>query len=263
VRELAGKIAVVTGGGSGIGRGMARAFAGAGMHVFVADIELAAAEAVAEEIGGTPIQTDVTDSHAVDKLADAAFAAIGEVHLLANNAGVAVGGPLADMTRADWQWLIGVNLQGLANCLTAFLPRMKKQPGEAHIVNTGSIQGLLPEARRGVYGATKSAVVALSEVLRMELAEHQIGVTVLCPGSVRTGILNAARNRPEELADTNMPPPARFTDSVGAIDPDALGRDVRDAVLSNQLYLVTLAEGRKDVIPAIKERFSAILKAMP
>ena len=263
MKNLDGKTAVITGAGSGIGRGMARAFAEAGMHVFVADIEWDAAREVAEEIGGTPIKVDVTNAEEVDALAEAAFAKPGGVHLLCNNAGVALGGPLTQMTREDWQWVIGVNLQGLANCLTAFLPRMKEQEGEAHIVNTGSIQGLLPEAKRGVYGATKSAVVAISEVLRMELAEDDIGVTVLCPGSVRTGILGAARNRPDDLRRTNVPPPTQFTDSVGTIDPDRLGEYVRDAVIANELYLVTLAEGRKDVITPLKQRFATILEALP
>jgi NAD(P)-dependent dehydrogenase (short-subunit alcohol dehydrogenase family) len=242
---------------------MARAFAGAGMRVIVADIELDAAETAARELNGTAIKVDVTKPEEVDALADQVYRQLGAVHLLCNNAGVAVGGPLSEMTHDDWRWLVSVNILGVANCLTAFLPRMKKQGGEAHIVNTGSVAGLVSVPKMGVYAATKYAVVAMSEALRVELEPDNIGVTVVCPGSVRTRILEAHRNRPQDLKETNVAPPPNFSDPLGTIDPDQMGLQIRDAVIANELYLVPLTEDNKVFIPMVKNRFDAIMKAMP
>lgn len=263
MKELSGKVAVITGAGSGIGAGMARAFAGAGMHVVVADIELKAAQAVAGEIGGTAVRVDVTRPEDVRALADQVYRDHGAVHLLCNNAGVALGGPLSDMTHDDWRWVFSVNIEGVANCLSAFLPRMKAQDGEAHIVNTGSIAGMVTIPEGGIYAATKYAVVAISETLRTELAPHDIGVTVLCPGSVRTNILGAARNRPDDLKDTTVVPPTEFSDPTGMMDPDQVGLEVRDAVIANALYSIPLTEGNRVLIPMVQARFDAIMKAMP
>jgi NAD(P)-dependent dehydrogenase (short-subunit alcohol dehydrogenase family) len=263
MKDLAGKVAVITGAGSGIGRGMARAFAGAGMHVVVADVELDAAEAVASELNGTAIRVDVTKPGDVQALADQVYRQHGAVHLLCNNAGVALAGPLSDMTHDDWRWVLSVNIEGVANCLTTFLPRMKAQGGEAHIVNTGSIAGFITIPEGGIYAATKYAVVAISETLRGELAPHNIGVTVICPGSVRTNILGAARNRPDELKDTTVEAPAAFSDPVGMMDPDQVGLEVRDAVIANALYSIPLTDDNKVLIPMVQARFDAIMKAMP
>nr|WP_246351842.1 SDR family NAD(P)-dependent oxidoreductase [Sphingobium subterraneum] len=260
---MAGKIAVITGAGSGIGLGMARAFAGAGMHVVIADIELEAAEKAARELNGTALRVDVTKPEDVAALADEVYRRFGAVHLLCNNAGVAVGGLMSDMTYDDWRWVVSVNVLGVSNCLTAFLPRMKAQDGEAHIVNTGSVAGLVSVPKMGIYAATKYAVVAMSEALRVELEPDNIGVTVVCPGSVRTRILEAHRNRPADLKDTNVAPPATFSDPVGTIDPDQMGLQIRDAVIANQMYLVPLTEDNKVFIPMIKNRFDAILEALP
>ena len=264
MKDIAGKVAVVTGAGSGIGRGMARALAGAGMHVVVADIELEAAEAVAQELNGTPFKVDVSMPDEVEAFANQVYAKLGTVHVLCNNAGVGVNGPLSLMTHDDWRWVVSVNVLGVAHCLTAFLPRMQKQEGEAHIVNTGSILGLMSVPNMGVYGATKAAVVAMSESLRSELENDQIGVTVICPGSVRTRIIEAARNRPAELKETNVTPQANFSDPVGALDPDLLGLQVRDAIIANQLYLIPMSEDNKrDFGPLVKQQFDAVLKEMP
>jgi NADP-dependent 3-hydroxy acid dehydrogenase YdfG len=186
----------------------------------------------------------------------------GAVHLLCNNAGVGIGGPLSEMTYDDWRWLVSVNIEGVGNCLTAFLPRMKAQQGEAHIVNTGSILGLVTFPERGVYAATKYAVVAISETLRAELAPHNIGVTVICPGSVRTRILGASRNRPQNLKETRVAQPTELSDPAGAMDPDKLGLAVREAVIANLPYLVPLTEENEALVPLVNARFEAILKAM-
>ena len=262
MKDLAGKIAVITGAGSGIGLGMARAFAGAGMHVVVADIEQEAADTVARELNGTPIRVDVTKPDDVQALADEVYRQHGAVHLLCNNAGVGIGGPLSEMTYDDWRWVISVNIEGVGNCLTALLPRMKEQEGEGHIVNTGSILGLVTFPERGIYAATKYAVVAISETLRVELAPYDIGVTVICPVSVRTAILGAARNRPGSLSETKVAQPTELSDPAGAMDPDSLGLQVRDAVIANIPYMVPLTEENKALVPLVEARFDAIRKAM-
>lgn len=263
MKDLSGKVAVVTGAGSGIGAGMARAFAGAGMHVVVADIELEAAQAVAGEINGTAVKLDVARPDEVQALADGVYRDHGAVHLLCNNAGVAIAGPLAEMTADDWRWMVSVNIEGVAHGLAAFLPRMIAQRSEAHIVNTGSIAGVVTFPERGIYAATKYAVVAISETLRAELAPHGIGVTVICPGSVRTRILGASRNRPTELQQTKVTPPTELSDQAGALDPDELGRGVRDAVLANAAYFIPLTNDNKVLIPMARARFDAIMQAMP
>ena len=263
MKDLAGKVAVVTGGGSGIGRGMARAFAASGMHVVVADIELDAAEAVAGELNGTPVRLDVSKPDEVAALADRIFRDHGALHLLCNNAGVAIGGPISVMTHDDWRWMISVNIEGVSNGLSAFLPRMIAQQDEAHIVNTGSIAGFVTLPERGIYAATKYAVVAISETLRTELAPHNIGVTVICPGSVRTRILGASRNRPTDLQATNVSPPTEFTDPTGALDPDVLGVGVREAVIANEPYYIPLTEENRILIPMVKSRFDEIMAYMP
>jgi NAD(P)-dependent dehydrogenase (short-subunit alcohol dehydrogenase family) len=262
MKDLAGKIAVITGAGGGIGLGMARAFAGAGMHVVVADIDMDAAQAVARELDGTPVRVDVSQPNSVQALADEVYRKHGAVHLLCNNAGVGIGGPLADMTYDDWRWLVSVNIEGVGNCLTAFVSRMKEQEGEAHIVNTGSILGLVSVPERGIYAATKYAVVAISETLRAELAPYDIGVTVICPGSVRTNILEAARNRPAILKETTVAQPTDLSDPAGAMDPDELGLHVLEAVIANRAYLVPLTKDNESLIPLVEARFDAIRKAM-
>ncbi|MCC7365146.1 MAG: SDR family NAD(P)-dependent oxidoreductase [Dehalococcoidia bacterium] len=260
-----GKVAVVTGGASGIGRSLALAFAREGAHIVVADVEVAGAEAVRDEVLALGVrsiaaQCNVADFGEVEALAAAAYAEFGAVHLLCNNAGVVQFAPLAEVTPADWTWLRSVNLDGVMNGVMAFVPRMVAQGGPGHILNTASIAGLSSEsmARLGMYVATKYAVVGLSEVLRGELAPSGIGVSVLCPGGVVTRIIDAGRNRPRELGGPFGSPVAAASGiQMQGMAPDDVAALVLAGVRANQLYVPTHPETR----PLVEARHANIAAA--
>jgi len=254
MRELRGKVAVVTGGGSGIGRGMALAFADAGMHVVVADIEPTAADKVAAELApkgvkAIAVQADVTRREAVEALAERTYRDFGAAHVLCNNAGVAVFGTLDETRDTDWRWVLSVNLEGVVNGLQAFLPRMKAQAGPKHVVNTASVAGIAALPGLGVYTATKYAVVGISETLRLEGPRYELGCSVLCPGAVSTNIMTSERNRPGDLGQSK--PFAGLSGGGAGADLLRLGRDaewvgrrVRAAVENDEAYIFTHPETR-------------------
>ena len=265
LEPLSGRVAVITGGGSGIGRGMALAFAKEGMHVVVADIEGETAQKVASEVRergvrALALRTDVTQRASMEEVAERSYAEFGAVHVLCNNAGVIVSGTLQTRTYADWEWVLSVNLYGVINSIQAFLPRLLAQDGNAHIVNTASIVGLMSAPSSGIYATSKHAVVGLSESLAEDLAPHGIGVSVLCPGGVRTRIMDSGRNRPQELAETRPDPVIeKITgDAIDAgMDPLEVGRIVVAAVRRNDRYIITQSGAR----PFAEQRCSRILAA--
>jgi len=261
MKDLHDKVAVITGAGSGIGRGTALALAEAGMDVVIADIDEASATSVAREVEALGrrtlvVPTDVTERAALDALAEKAWSEFGAVHVLHNNAGVAIFLRLDEMSDSDWDFQLGANLRGVVNGLQAFLPRFKAQNGEKHIVNTASMAGMFSPPGLGAYAATKFAVVAISEALRFEVAQSDIGVSVLCPGVVATNLVNtSAERRPPggvEMGSLDLDP-----DALGVIPPERVGQLVRGAIERNDAYVFTHPE-MKAIVEA---RFGAILTA--
>ena len=263
MEQLEGKVAVVTGAGSGVGEGMIEACVDAGMRVVVADIDLEGAERVASaarERGAEAIavQVDVSDRIAMDALADRAYEEFGEVNLLCCNAGVIVETTIEDSTDADWEWLFRVNVMGVVHGAQAFAPRMREQEGDAHIVNTGSIAGLfVPPLDVGTYAASKHAVIAISDRLRHEVADAGIGVSVLCPGGVTTRLFEGHRNVPADLADSVTP--ATRTDGAGGMAPAEVGRRVLDHVRADRFWIIT--HPRDDDRGRVDERYEGLYAA--
>jgi NAD(P)-dependent dehydrogenase (short-subunit alcohol dehydrogenase family) len=247
MREFEGRTAVITGAGSGIGRGLATVFARAGMRVVVSDIEEpAAAETVhlVEAAGGQAIAvpTDVADFDDVKRLAARAREAFGDVHVLCNNAGVSHRRRGVDATHEDWVWMLGVNLWGTVHGMEAFLPAMLASGQEGHIVNTSSMNGIVPSALSAMYSTSKYGVLGLTETFRNELQGTKVSISALCPAGVRTQITRSERNRPAQLAAPTPPPPHtpsnRF-DLSEPRQPEQVGDMVLEGIRRNQLYIFT------------------------
>jgi NAD(P)-dependent dehydrogenase (short-subunit alcohol dehydrogenase family) len=226
MKDFAGRVAVVTGAASGIGRALAERFAGEGMHVVLADVEADALEAAARELAVSgastlAVRTDVSKAADVEALARVAVDRFGAVHVVCNNAGVAASALSWTYTVADWEWVLGVNLCGVIHGVRVLTPILLSHGGEGHIVNTASLAGLLSRPGAAAYNVSKHGVVALSETLYHELRMlgSPVGVSVLCPGFVATRIVDAVRNRPAELADTAPRLP-------GADQLEAMGRQL-------------------------------------
>jgi NAD(P)-dependent dehydrogenase (short-subunit alcohol dehydrogenase family) len=262
---LNGKGAVVTGGASGIGLATAKVLASKGAKLVLADIEQGAldravADLRADGADAHGVVCDVRSLEAVQALADAAFDALGQVHVVFNNAGIAVGGPVLDMTHDDWRWTIDVDLWGPIHGVEAFLPRIVDQGDGGHILFTASFAGLVPNSGLGPYCVAKYGVVALAEVLYRELREHQIGVSVLCPMRVGTNIGNSERNRQADYGSAPeqslvLDQEAGNADLAGrVIEVDGVARLTVDAIEQNRLYVLPHEESRT----SIRRRFERI-----
>jgi NAD(P)-dependent dehydrogenase (short-subunit alcohol dehydrogenase family) len=233
------------------------------MKVVVADLDAAGMDATvaairAKDGEALAVATDVTDARQVQALADQAVGAFGAVHVLCNNAGVALWGGLESSTLQDWQWVLGVNLWGVIHGLHAFLPRMIAQGQGGHVLNTASMAGLIASQGLGVYNASKYAVVGLSETLAKDLRPYGIGVSVLCPMGVATQIRASERTRPAALRNT-APPAAEPMELMGRTWPaeDVASRAIA-AIRANHLYVVTHEEG----LEPLRRRFQRLEQAI-
>jgi NAD(P)-dependent dehydrogenase (short-subunit alcohol dehydrogenase family) len=242
-----GKVAFVTGAASGIGLGMARAFARAGMKVMLADIEHEPLTAAARELRGEgataeTVVCDVSDRASVLAAAAATLQAFGKVHVVCNNAGVTSGGLIEECTEGDWNWVVGVNFLGVLHGCQAFVPHIKRQQEGGHIVNTSSMAGLLGGMPAWApYNSTKFAVVGLTEVLRQEGRQGGFGASVLCPGGVNTRIFEAPRNRPARFGaqESTVADNMSADDLRKGLDPDVVGRLVLEAIRADRLFIFT------------------------
>ena len=274
MQDLSGKVAVVTGGASGIGRGMAEAFGAAGMKLVLADVDAARVTATARELEKSgaevlAVKADVAVQLEVDALARRALDAFGAVHVVCNNAGVAHGGvPTWESSLDHWEWIVGVNLMGVVHGVRTFVPILLEQ-GEGHIVNTASMAGLISGAGNALYGVTKHAVVALSEALFNELraVNKSVHVSVLCPGFINTEILRSSeRNAPEAVRSHH---PERRTSPEAEIRrkqvehlvatglaPRKVGELVLDAIRRERFWVFTHPEWKRSV----KHRMENILE---
>ncbi len=280
MREVDGKVAFITGGDSGIGLGIARAFTDAGMKVVITYRTRSHLDEAMKLLAGAgdrvhAISLDVTDRAAMEKAAAETIQVFGKVHVLVNNAGVGVIGGLSRASYEDWDWAMGVNAGGVFNGVRAFLPRIQAQGEGGQVVSVSSLAGLLGHAPAGVYTASKFAVVGMMEALRAELTGTNVGVTVFCPGIVNTNIGSSARNRPAgEAAAPKVDPGFKMDPEMMAqmqkamseshgmppgMDPLDAGQRVLRAVRNNDLYVLTTPEFESE----FAARGAAILAALP
>lgn len=259
--DLRGRVAVVTGGGSGIGEALVLAFAAEGMRTVVADIDLDRATAVADAAQGDSLAVgvDVSDPASVDALADAAYDAFGAVHVLCNNAGVLLFRGFADSIIEDWQWVWGVNVMGTIHGVNSFLPRMQVSGEPGHIVNTSSIAAL---GATGIYGTSKAAILSLTDALADELEGTPIAVSALLPGMVRSLITDAERNRPAAMGRRLDDPTREFAGIVG-LEPETCAVRLLDALRTGERYVFAgIPEGTFDLETAHRRRTDELLAAI-
>ncbi len=263
MKMLEGRVAAVTGAASGLGRAMALAFAGEGMHAALADVDEPGLKDTLNEVQkhgvrAFAMRVDVSRYEEVESFCSKAIAQFGATHVVCNNAGVSPLGAVWENTLADWQWILGVNLWGVIHGVRAFVPRLLAQ-GEGHVVNTASVAGLISPPGMGAYNVTKHAVVALSESLvtkhavvalseslyhDLRLRGSPVGVSVLCPAYVPTGIADSERNRPRELLNPGKNPSKeeallRKAVASGKLSADAVARAVVAAVKEERFYVLT------------------------
>jgi NAD(P)-dependent dehydrogenase (short-subunit alcohol dehydrogenase family) len=246
LQQLTGRVAVVTGAGSGIGAALCRRMGAEGMTVVAADIDGDAARTAAESIGGHAVQVDVSVPASVQALADESFATFGQVDLLCNNAGVFQSGRAWEPSLGDWNWSLGVNLMGVVHALSSFLPRMIAQETDGHVVNTSSVAALVSGPLTAPYIVSKAAAFSLTECLAHDLASigSKIGASVLVPSAVDTGIARSARVRPNRFGTDETetgPMVLGFLTGVteAGMPPDEVAGPVLDAVRSGDFLIPT------------------------
>ncbi len=267
MENVEGKVAVVTGGSSGIGRGIALAFARAGMTVVVTGrrqdhLDETVSEFAARGLDVTPLRVDVTDLQAMTDAAADVERRFGRIDVLVNNAGIGLTGPVADASPSDWDWVIDVNIRGVGNGIQAFLPRIRAHGEGGHIVNTSSMAGLMPIVA-GLYSMTKAAVIGLSEALHIELKPEGIGVSAYCPGPVHSNIASAVKNRPTQYGESGYTPPpdgfAEWSKTQPYMSAEEAGERVLQGVRRGDLFILTHPEFKAGVV----DRHRTIEDAFP
>ncbi len=272
MRKFDGRVAVITGAASGIGLALCKAFYAQGMKLVMADIEKDALDKAVSLLSKDPdrvvgVLCDVSDADSVDNLAKAALESFGAVHLVCNNAGVVTGGPSWEQTHEQWEWVLGVNLWGVINGIRSFVPILLEQD-EAHIVNTASMAGLVALPMATPYTVTKHAVVGLSEslLLELEIIGSTIGVSVLCPGWVKTSLVDAQRNKPAYVRTDTSQEVGAFTEHArdlmqtligNGMDPDTVAGQVVDAVSNGRFWIHT----HQEMKGAISARFKRCVES--
>jgi NAD(P)-dependent dehydrogenase (short-subunit alcohol dehydrogenase family) len=265
MQDIEGKVAFITGGASGVGFGMAKAFHSAGMKVVIADIRQDHLDQAMAHFPHDvhPIRLDVTDREAMARSADETERVFGKVHVVCNNAGVNLFAPMDECTYDDWDWVLGVNLGGVVNGIQAFLPRIKKHGEAGHIVNTASMASFISGPGAGVYTASKFAVRGLSEALRWSLAPHRIGVSVLCPGLVKTAIYESDKTRPARLSTKKGPVNQEFMARLATVhqvgmEPEEVGERALAGIRRNDLYIFTHPEFKEELRAIFDEALAAL-----
>jgi NAD(P)-dependent dehydrogenase (short-subunit alcohol dehydrogenase family) len=268
MQNVAGKTAFVTGGASGIGLGIAKALLGAGMNVVIADIRDDHLVAGSAELDGgdrvLAIKLDVTDRSDFARAADATEAKFGKIHILCNNAGVAVVGPTELATFSDWDWVMGVNLGGVINGVTTMLPRLLSHGEGGHIVNTSSMSGMVPVGGTTIYSTAKAAVLTMMETMRPELESRGVICSAFCPGAVQSNIAEAGKTRPEELADSGYAEADKRRQNGGNFfhlyqTKEEVGERVLRGILNDELYILTHSE----FLPGVTDRANAMIASVP
>lgn len=268
MRDFQDKVVFVTGAANGLGFALARAFGRARMKVMLADIDADALEnAVSElrkdQIIVRSIECDVSDRLSVQHAASETLNAYGKVHVLCSNAGTVAGGAIERITPGDWDWILGVNLMGFANGIRAFLPHIKAHEEGGHVLATASLTGLFPIAGVAPYNAAKAGIIALAQTLAAELAGSAIGVSVVCPGFMRTQIADSVRHRPQRFGDATEPSPEAADQLASLVrsgmDPDEVAEKVMNGIKENELFIFTHPEWRSTV----EEHFQRMLAAYP
>ena len=267
MRDVAGMTAFITGGGSGVGFGMAKAFCGAGMKVVIADVRQDHLDEAMTRLKGMKVHAlrlDVTDRAAMARAADETEKVFGKVHIVCNNAGVNLFNDIGEASYDDWDWILGVNLGGVVNGVRTFVPRIKAHGEGGHVVKTASMAAFIASGRAGIYCTAKFAVRGMSEALRASLLPHRIGVSVLCPGLVKSSIYESEKIRPAHLsAQATRTDPEFLTwlaqvHEVG-MDPEEVGQKVLRAIRRNDFYIFSHPEFKEE----LRAIFDEALQALP
>ena len=266
MRDVAGMTAFITGGGSGVGFGMAKAFSAAGMNVVIADIRQDHLDEAMQAFSGRqvhPLRLDVTDRAAMARAADETEQVFGKVHVLCNNAGINLFNDIGTASYDDWDWVLGVNLGGTVNGLQTFIPRIRAHGEGGHVVNTASMGAFIASARPGIYCTSKFAVRGLSEALRGSLLPHRIGVSVLCPGLVKSTIYESEKIRPAQLSAQAVATDPEFLARLAQVhqvgmSPEEIGQKVLRGIQRNDFYIFSHPEFKAELRAIFDEALNAL-----